>query len=213
MPVNDVFNRNQNKYISQFDQPYIFNTGLNYTLPALKGNRNLSWAVRDWTIGAFALYASGLPIPAPYAQNNLQSLLLRNLPTGQTLSFANRVPGQPLFIKDLNCHCFDPNKEFVLNPNAWSDPAPGTFGTGAAYYSDYRYPRQPVENLAFGRDFKLTGEGRVRLNIRAEFTNIFNRSQSRGRSGTWASANRSLCWPRDWDMSPSPMTSPSRSIP
>ena len=177
VPVNDVFNRNQNKYISQFDQPYIFNTGLNYTLPALKGNRNLSWAVRDWTIGAFALYASGLPIPAPYAQNNLQSLLLRNLPTGQTLSFANRVPGQPLFIKELNCHCFDPNKEFVLNPNAWSDPAPGTFGTGAAYYSDYRYQRQPVENLAFGRDFKLTGEGRVRLNIRAEFTNIFNRSR------------------------------------
>jgi hypothetical protein len=107
----------------------------------------------------------------------LQSLLQRNLPTGQTLSFANRVPGQPLFLQDLNCHCFDPNKEFVLNPKAWADPADGQFGTGAAYYSDYRYQRQPQENLALGRDFNLTHEGRVRLNIRAEFTNIFNRSR------------------------------------
>jgi hypothetical protein len=37
--------------------------------------------------------------------------------------FSSRVPGQPLFLKDLNCHCIDPNKEFVLNPAAWSDPA------------------------------------------------------------------------------------------
>ena len=177
VPFNDVFNRQQNKYISQFDQPFIFNVAVNYTTPALKGNPILSWVTRDWTFGIFAQYASGLPIPAPYAQSNLNSVLLRNLPTGQPLSFANRVPGQELFLKDLNCHCFDPNKEFVLNPSAWTDPPDGQFGTGAAYYGDYRYQRQPQENFAFGRDFKLTGEGKVHLNIRAEFTNIFNRSR------------------------------------
>src|SRR5262245_4992981 len=177
VPFNDVFNRQQNKYISQFDQPFIFNVAVNYTTPALKGTPILSWVTRDWTFGIFAQYASGLPIPAPYAQSNLNSVLLRNLPTGQPLSFANRVPGQELFLKDLNCHCFDPNKEFVLNPSAWADPPDGQFGTGAAYYGDYRYQRQPQENFAFGRDFKLTGEGKVHLNIRAEFTNIFNRSR------------------------------------
>jgi hypothetical protein len=176
-PINDVSNRNLNKYVSQYDQPFILNTALNYTLPRIGGNKVLSGAVRDWTIGAFVTYASGLPLLAPYAQNNLQSLLLRNIGTNPALSYANRVAGQPLFLKDQNCRCFDPNKDFVLNPAAWSDPAPGTFGTGAAYYSDYRGQRQPVENFAFGRDFNLTGEGKVRLNIRAEFSNIFNRSR------------------------------------
>ncbi|HZO56781.1 MAG TPA: hypothetical protein VFB63_28985, partial [Bryobacteraceae bacterium] len=127
-----------------------------------------------WTIGAFVTYASGLPILAPAAQNNLNSLLLRNT-GGGALSYANRVPDQPLFTQDLNCHCYDPNKEFVLNPNAWSEPAAGQFGTGAAYYSDYRAARIPQENLAFGRTFKI-GEGGVNFNIRAEFTNIFNRT-------------------------------------
>ena len=180
--VNDVFNRSVNKYISPFDQPYILNVAANYTLPALKTNKIVSWAVRDWTFGTFLAYSSGLPIQAPYAQNNLNPLLLRaqtitgvNGAPGSNATYANRVPGQPLFLKDLNCHCFDPNKDFVLNPNAWADPAPGQFGTGAAYYSDYRYPRIPQENLAVGRTFRI-GE-RASFNIRAEFSNIFNRSR------------------------------------
>jgi hypothetical protein len=172
-PLNDVFDRNGNKNLSPFDQPFIFNVALNYTLPTLRTNKVISWAVRDWTIGAFVTYASGLPILAPAAQNNLNSLLLRN--SGGALSYANRVPDQPLFTQDLNCHCYDPNKEFVLNPNAWSEPAAGQFGTGAAYYSDYRAARIPQENLAFGRTFKI-GEGGVNFNVRAEFTNIFNRT-------------------------------------
>jgi len=70
---------------------------------------------------------------------------------------------------------------------AWSDPAPGTFGTGAAYYSDYRWQRQPQENFAFGRDFNLGREARARLNVRAEFTNIFNRSRIPAPTSTNAS--------------------------
>jgi hypothetical protein len=186
-PVNDVFNRSLNKYISQYDQPFAFNTSLNYTLPAIGGNRILSSAVRDWTIGVLATYASGMPILAPAAQNNLNSLLLRN---GTSLSYANRVAGQPLFLKDQNCHCFDPNKDFVLNPAAWSDPAQGSFGTGVAYYGDYRYQRQPSENFSFGRDFKLAREGKVKLNIRAEFTNVFNRSRLPNPTSTNALSTR-----------------------
>ena len=51
----------------------------------------------------------------------------------------NRVPGQPLFTENLNCHCFDPSKTFVLNPAAWVNPPAGQYGTAAAYYSDYRF--------------------------------------------------------------------------
>jgi hypothetical protein len=62
----------------------------------------------------------------------------------------------------------------VLNPKAWVDPPPGQFGTAAAYYSDYREQRRPQEQLNFGRTFRV--KERVSLNIRAEFTDIFNRA-------------------------------------
>jgi hypothetical protein len=115
-----------------------------------------------------------MPIEVPFAQNNLNSLLFRAA-AGTAISFANRVPGEPLFTVDLNCHCYDPNNTFVLNPKAWQDPAPGQFGTSAAYYNDYRRQRHPVENVNFGRQFRI--RERMSLNIRAEFTNIFNRTR------------------------------------
>ena len=180
-PVNDVFNRKVNKYLSQFDQPFVYNLSANYTVPAFRfGNhmaaKALSWGARDWTIGTYLQYASGLPILVPYAQNALNSVLLRNVSgAGATATFANRVPGQPLFTQDLNCHCFDPNKDFVLNPKAWSDPAPGQFGSSAAYYNDYRFQRRPIENLAVGRTFRF--KERASLNIRMEFTNVLNRTR------------------------------------
>ena len=95
---------------------------MNYTVPVLDTNKALSYVLRDWTTGAFMAYTSGLPILAPTAQNNLNSLLMRNV---TTLSYANRVSGQPLFTKNLNCHCVDPRKDSVLNKDAWSDPAAG----------------------------------------------------------------------------------------
>jgi hypothetical protein len=130
--------------------------------------------VRDWQVNALLSYASGLPILAPVAQNNLNTVLLRNT-AGSQVSYANRVPGVPLFTQDLNCHCFDPNKVFVLNPAAWAQPGPGQWGTGAAYYSDYRQQRRPNEAMAFGRAFRF--KERYELNMRAEFTNIFNRAE------------------------------------
>src|SRR5262249_34826511 len=56
----------------------------------------------------------------------------------------------------------------------WEDPPAGRFGTSAAYYSDYRQQRRPRESMSVGRTFRFT-EGSS-LEIRLEFTNIFNRS-------------------------------------
>jgi len=122
---------------------------------------------RDLTVGAYLGYRSGLPLLVPSAQTSLSSYL------GQA-TFANPVPGQPLYTVDLNCHCYDPRTTFVLNPKAWADPALGTFGNSAAYYSDYRAQRRPTENFNFGRTFRITE--RVSFNIRAEFSDIFNRA-------------------------------------
>ena len=167
--VNDVFNRAQNKYLSPFDQPFLFNLSVNYTVPALDGSRILSWAVRDWTVGAFLSYSSGMPILAPTSNNALASVLFRG-------TFANRVAGVAPFTQDLNCHCFDPNAKFALNPAAWLPDTPaGQFGTSAAYYSDYRQQRRPQENLSAGRVFRIRES--IIFNVRAEFTNVFNRTQ------------------------------------
>ena len=136
--VNDVFNRPINKYISQFDQPLVFNISMTYKSPGFGSNKILSWVTRDWNYGAFLQYSSGFPIQVPYAQNNLGAAVLNTyspvtagvLTTG---TFANRVPGVPLFTVDQNCHCYDPNKTFTLNPAAWVDPPAGQYGTSPAF--------------------------------------------------------------------------------
>jgi hypothetical protein len=172
----DVQNRALAKSISVLDQPFVTRVGVTYTLPKW-GPKALSYAFGDWMLNAFAYYASGTLLLAPTSNTtgypaNLAQGTINNI-TFQTASPQLRVPGQPLYLKDLNCHCFDPNTQFLLNPAAWTNPAPGQFG-GASYYSDFRGERRPVENFAFGRQFQI--RERVKLNIRAEFTNIFNRT-------------------------------------
>ena len=167
---NDVFNRGQNRYLSGLDRPLVSNINVTYTVPEAgwTGNKILKYVLSGWQTGALLTYASGTPILVPASAN------LLNTETFQTSSFLNRVAGQPLFLQDLNCHCFDPTKTLVLNAAAWSNPAPGTWGTSAAYYNDYRAQRHPTENFNFGRTFQIREA--MSLSIRAEFTNIFNRT-------------------------------------
>ena len=166
--VNDVFNRPVNKNLSVYDQPFVSTIAGSYTFPKWGGNKIVSYIVRDWQFSTLLNYASGLPILAPVSTNNLSATLFQS-------TFDNRVPGVPLFTQDLNCHCFDPNTTFVLNPAAWTNPPAGQFGTGAAYYSDYRQQRRPSESMGFGRNFKIREN--MTFNIRAEFNNVFNRTE------------------------------------
>lgn len=165
--INDVFNRAQNKYLSGYDQPFLFVLSGSYITPRWNVNKWVASIVGGWQLSFLARYASGTPIRVPTSINGNSAYL--NRPT-----FVNAVPGQPIYLKDPNCKCFDPSKELILNPAAWSEPAAGTFGTAAAYYTSYRNPRRPDENVGFARNFRF-GEGRMNLQVRAEFANIFNR--------------------------------------
>jgi hypothetical protein len=166
--VNDVFNRPVQKALSGSSIPLVSAMLFNYQVPVLASNKYVRALQRDWTFGGSLRYQSGLPILSPVATNNITSVLPR-----QSATFANRVPGVPLFIDDPNCHCFDANTTFVLNPAAWTQPAAGQFGTAAPYYNDYRWQRQPSESLSFGRVFPI--REKMSLQIRAEFFNVFNR--------------------------------------
>jgi hypothetical protein len=156
-----------NKDISSFSQPFVLVPAFNDEVPAIGSNKYLRTALKRWTGGGVLRYSSGLPIQVPTATNYLSSVLEQG-------TFVNRVPGVPLFAKDPNCHCIDPNQDFVLNPAAWSQPATGQFGTAAAYYNDYRWQRRPDEQASLGRIFHL--REKMSLHVRAEFFNIFNRT-------------------------------------
>jgi hypothetical protein len=168
---NDIFNRPANKDLSAYDLPFVVSYGVTYTtpVPVFTTNKLVHSFLKDWTLSGFFRDASGLPIQAPAIQNNIQSVLF------QTGGFMNRVPGVPLFTENLNCHCIDPTKQFVLNPAAWSNPTLGTFGNAAAYYNDYRQQRRPQEQVGFGRIFRI--RERATMQVRAEFYNVFNRTE------------------------------------
>jgi hypothetical protein len=181
--TQDIFNPNSSiKQLQSTDQPFQFNIAAVYTTPKaqfLDKWKAASWVAKDWQLGVSATYGSGALLTPPATTTT------NNLGTSQML----RVPGQPLYLKDLNCHCINPWTDQVLNPLAWTNPtatgAPdytvgntggsvnGVFGP-STLYTDFRGPRHPIENLNFGRNFRI--KERMSLQIRAEFTNALNRT-------------------------------------
>lgn len=147
VPVNNLFDSRSFKTLSPNDQPHIFVTAFRYELPGWSWTRTNALtraALEGWNVSGIFRYASGEPIQIPTGQNNLNAILFRS-------TFANRVSGQSLFTKDPNCGCINPNNDFVLNPSAWADPAPGTFGSTNVYQSDYRTYRNISEDMSFGK--------------------------------------------------------------
>jgi len=166
----DFFNpASSTKELQSTDQPILFNLNILYTVPKarfLDKWKALSLAARDWQIDFSGSYGSGalLTPPAATTTNNLAA-------TGTNQQF--RIPGVPLYNKDLNCHCINPWSDQVLNPAAWTNPVAGSFGPDT-FYGDFRGPRHPTESMNFGRNFRL--KERMNFQVRVEFTNAFNRT-------------------------------------
>ena len=181
--INDVFNYGQNKQLAQLGAPLALVISGTYVTPGLhadgKSMKLLSQVVRDWQLGTLLRYQSGALLVTPPSSNNLLNELqigTANNPAtwGGGHTFWNPVAGQSEFLIDPNSH-FDPTKQLVLNPAAWTDAAAGQFGAGAPFYNGNRWQRMPAESLSLGRNFRMGKEGRLNLNVRAEFQNVFNR--------------------------------------
>ena len=170
----NIFDRSTFKGLSAQDLPHILTVSINYRVPAygfMATNRYARVALAGWTIGSVLQYTSGQLLQAPASNNSLGTYL-----PGQGTRQV-RVPGAPLYLKDLNCGCYDPTVETVLNPAAWVDQPAGVFGNFANYYGDFRAQRRPNESMSFGKRFPVKGE-RVAVSLRVEFFNIFNRMVS-----------------------------------
>jgi hypothetical protein len=163
--VNDQFNRANLKALSASDLPQVLAISFNYVIPKVTSNHIVRAVVGGWTLSGVEQYQNGALIATPAAQNNLSTDLFRS-------TLFNRVPGVPLYTQNPNSNV-DPNKVFLYNPAAWSDPAPGQWGTAAPYYSDFRARRMPNETGALGRIFPI--REKMSLEIRGEFFNVLNR--------------------------------------
>jgi hypothetical protein len=165
--INNAADLQAQKHVSSLSRPYIGYFAATYMFPKFAKNKQVSMFLRDWTFSAVLQYASGLPIRVPTSNSNLYSLLFQT-------TFANRVNGADLYTENINSN-FDPTTKFILNPNAWKDPAEGEFSTSKAYDSDYRFRRRPVEQISFGRIFHVREN--MQLSVRVDFQNIFNRKE------------------------------------
>ena len=166
---NDVTNYDQNKYLSIQSRPLQFVVSGSYTTPKWKANRVVGLATGDWQFGTVLRYQSGAVIQIPGTTNGLNNQI------GRGGNLAVRVPNVPVFLKDPNCGCFDPTKELILNPAAFTQAPVGQFSASTPYYNDIRATRFPAESMSLARNFRFGHEGRAVLSIRAEFSNIFNR--------------------------------------
>jgi len=154
------------------DIPLILNIGFNYELPKVTSSKLVRQLVGGWTLGGIMLYQSGSLIGAPSSNTIINQYTF----TGGTRM--NRVPGAPLYLKNLNCGCIDPYHQLVLNPAAWVDVPEGTYSQSAQYFDDYRGARRPSEQFSLGRRFGMEKvKAGMFFEIRAEFFNAFNRLQ------------------------------------
>lgn len=169
----NVFNRQDFKGLSINDRPQILSISVNYTMPAYgfaKKNVFTRAAFSGWTVGTVSQYSSGTLLAAPGSNNGIGTYL----PGSSSRQF--RVPAVPLYLKDINCGCFDPTTQTVLNPAAWRDQVQGVFGSGTVYYSDFRGQRRPVESFNLGKRFSIREH--TALTVRVEVFNPFNRDES-----------------------------------
>lgn len=125
----------------------------------------------DWQVSTVLRYQSGTLITAPTSNNNLGTYL-----AGAATQYMTRVPGQPLYLTDVNGK-IDPTQQLMLNPAAWAECGPtATFGCGAPRYTDFRQRRSPQEDIGLGRRFVLSSDRPGRFfEIRMELYNPFNR--------------------------------------
>ena len=172
--VNDQFNWPNRKALCGCDLPQVLAIAYNYVIPKFTANKAFRAVVGGWSLSGTLQYQNGGLIGVPGSQNNLSTLLFRS-------TLMNRVPGVPLYTENPNGH-IDPNAQFLLNPAAWSDAAPGTWGYAAPYYSDYRGRRSPGENMSLGRIFHIWEK--MSFELRGEFFNAFNRIQVPGPSSS-----------------------------
>jgi hypothetical protein len=194
--TSDPFNRNLGKNLSPYDVPQQLRISAQYEVPRLHegifNNKIVSYALSGWGTGWYLNYQSaalvGLPTSsgtAPisdflgYGPGPAQLIPGMSPWSVNWTDYSGKVHTTPL---NINCHCFNPTTTVVLNPAAFTNVPNGQFAANEASIRSFRGPRIPSENANFSRNFRI--KERYNFQVRAEFTNIFNRMVWPNAAGT-----------------------------
>ena len=167
--AQDHYNRRTEKSIGQFDQTHSLKFSTIYNLPFGQGQR---WATRGilnqiiggWRVAAIQVYGSGLPI-ALQRNNPLPIFNGITRPTIDTYdNWRAPIAGDK----------FDPNVDRFLKPANQFPTQPLNFGNATRYNPKLRSFWGKSENVSVAKTFAFTEK--IRLDLRAEAFNIFNRT-------------------------------------
>jgi len=190
--AQDSYNINDAKGLSYFDIPHFVNILTSYRLPVGKGrkyfsnaNRVANLVVGGWVVSAAQQYRSGTLIQAQTPGNPLGSGVIFSAITKANLTGSAIRTGQGATDMDPN----NPNSRwFNFGANAPFSNAPAyTLGSAAMYYPQFRNPWFRNENVSIQKDFAFAE--RFVLKYRADFINLFNRSDLGNINGTIGNAN------------------------
>jgi len=204
MSSPDVFNRQLGKDISGNDLPHQLRISGEYQtqnysnrgIPVIS-NKVVSFVIANWGLGFAMQYQSAAALlrPTSTSPNSINNYLGRGPGSAQVNLDANGQPISPWSTDwtdydgvhhtdpiDINCHCFDPTKTQVLNQNltdaskqSWKNIPDFQWADNFSTLRDFRGFRRPNENFNVSRNFRFK-EGRINLNVRVEFSNVFNRT-------------------------------------
>lgn len=165
----DTFNRKLEKTVVGGDQTHIFVLSWNYELPFGRGkkfltgvNRVVDKFVGGWQINAIQTYRSGTPIGIGgggaiplFGGGNRPNWISANVRSSVSMGD------------------FDPAMHRYLNIDAFSQPAPYTFGNAPPRMPHVRTPFYHNEDVSIFKNVYFTEA--VRLQFRGEMYNMFNR--------------------------------------
>jgi hypothetical protein len=168
MAIN-TFNRKLEKALASIDQTHVFVLSWNYELPIGKGKRFLSGAnpvVRNvlggWQLNSIETYRSGTPIAVSggptiplFGGGNRPNWISSNVQTSISMSQ------------------FDPAVNRYLNINAFSQPAPFTFGDAPLRLPNVRTPFYYNEDFSVFKNIYFRESAYIQFH--AEFYDLFNR--------------------------------------
>jgi hypothetical protein len=165
----DTFNRRLEKTTTAPDQTHIFIMSWNYELPFGRGKKFgarmhpvLDRIIGGWQANGINTYRSGTLI-AVGGGTQLPLFGGGNRPNWISANVRSAVP----------MSSFDPARDRYLNIDAFSQPAPFTFGNAPPRMPHVRTPAFFNEDISFFKNVAFTES--VFLQIRGEFYDLFNR--------------------------------------
>lgn len=166
--------------LSQFDLTHIFTASYTYEIPFDKAfKRGPTRLTRGWKVSGVTTFSTGAPITIAEGDDNSLRGNVGNSAQNSPTDEPNFLGGGPIYVNK------DPRKQSVVNGvvvNPYFNPAlfsPEPFaGQGNANRRFFHGPGVNNFDFALLKDVRLTES--KRLEIRAEFFNIFNHAQFYG---------------------------------